>query len=491
MEFLVILVGFIALLMAMSARKGVASLQLQLNGVLARLSRLQDELEDLRRQRPNAPAPEAPAPASQVPVTPAVAAPAPPPEAATPPPEPPPAVAPASGPEAAVPAPDTRPDRYHAGGEARHALGGVGRRPPAGIGWPAAGAFLDRARHLRPRRAHRARSPIFAGVDCRRRMVPPQRARFAGRGDSRRARAEHPHRRRHCQCVRHRLCRLRALPVHRPGRGFRPARHHRRRHHAGRRPARTGAGGPRSGGLASGAAARVVADAEPLAAGDLSRRRRRRSLRARPLPSLAVARLRGGGGRVLLGPGPVGPDRRQHCRRLGVGAVRAHRLATGTRGHLPGARAASRHAGRGRSTRLGCDGGAGRTVGARGTRPGCRPVQHAVDRLRHRRHGDPCAHLVAQRTRRRGCRAGRCRLARRHRRLARPDGRSRAAPARSRHGRGAAGSRQRLPLHDLHNSFLPRHRPAGDVAPGARPRAARRPPPASTRWPPSCPRCWR
>ncbi len=52
MEFLVILVGFIALLMAMSARKGVASLQLQLNGVLARLSRLQDELEDLRRQRP-------------------------------------------------------------------------------------------------------------------------------------------------------------------------------------------------------------------------------------------------------------------------------------------------------------------------------------------------------------------------------------------------------------------------------------------------------
>ena len=51
---------------------------------------------------------------------------------------------------------------------------------------------------------------------------------------SRRARAEHPHRRRHRECLRHRLRRARALRVHRPGRGLRPARHHRRRHHAGR-----------------------------------------------------------------------------------------------------------------------------------------------------------------------------------------------------------------------------------------------------------------
>ena len=107
MEFLVILVGFIALLMAMNARKGVASLQLQLTSLLERLSRLQDELEDLRR-RPQAPAPDTSVvPATQVPEAPAVAAPAPPPEAETPRPEPPPTVAPPSVPE--VPAPVSDP----------------------------------------------------------------------------------------------------------------------------------------------------------------------------------------------------------------------------------------------------------------------------------------------------------------------------------------------------------------------------------------------
>ena len=48
MEFIVLVVAFIGLLMALNAQKRGASLQLQLNGVLARLSRLQDELEDLR-----------------------------------------------------------------------------------------------------------------------------------------------------------------------------------------------------------------------------------------------------------------------------------------------------------------------------------------------------------------------------------------------------------------------------------------------------------
>src|SRR5258707_758805 len=98
MEFLIILVGFIALFLALNARKGVASLQLQLNSVLTRLSRLQDELEDLRRRRPEPTAPEA-----QVPETPAVAAPVPPAEAELPQPEPPPAVAPPSVPEVAAP----------------------------------------------------------------------------------------------------------------------------------------------------------------------------------------------------------------------------------------------------------------------------------------------------------------------------------------------------------------------------------------------------
>ena len=55
MEFLVILVGFIALFLALNARKGVASLQLQLNSLLTRLSRLEDASTicgDTRRPRP-------------------------------------------------------------------------------------------------------------------------------------------------------------------------------------------------------------------------------------------------------------------------------------------------------------------------------------------------------------------------------------------------------------------------------------------------------
>src|SRR5947199_96 len=105
MEFLVIFVGFVALLLALNARKSVRALQLQLNGLLTRLSRLQDELENLRRQRPQGPAPEAPAPATQVPETPA---PAPPADASAPweMPEPEPrADEPPSEPEAPAPAP--------------------------------------------------------------------------------------------------------------------------------------------------------------------------------------------------------------------------------------------------------------------------------------------------------------------------------------------------------------------------------------------------
>jgi uncharacterized membrane protein len=64
MEFLVILVGFIALFLALNARRATASLQLQLDSVLARLSRLEDALDDLRRRSQAAPSispvPEAP-----------------------------------------------------------------------------------------------------------------------------------------------------------------------------------------------------------------------------------------------------------------------------------------------------------------------------------------------------------------------------------------------------------------------------------------------
>src|SRR5262249_7485097 len=73
MEFIVLVIAFIALLTAMAARKQGTALQLQLNGVLARLSRLQDELEGLRRASPLAPIGDAAAPARERPETPGVA----------------------------------------------------------------------------------------------------------------------------------------------------------------------------------------------------------------------------------------------------------------------------------------------------------------------------------------------------------------------------------------------------------------------------------
>src|SRR5262249_54392549 len=71
MEFIVLVVAFIGLLMALNARKRGASLQLQLNSVLTRLSRLQDELEDLRRG-PQAPTRDAAAPDREPPEVPEV-----------------------------------------------------------------------------------------------------------------------------------------------------------------------------------------------------------------------------------------------------------------------------------------------------------------------------------------------------------------------------------------------------------------------------------
>ena len=67
-------------------------------------------------------------------------------------------------------------------------------------------------------------------------------------------------------------------------------------------------------------------------------------LRTCPLASLAVARGRGGGRRVLLGSRAGGRGRQQHGRRLGVGAVRSRGPAAGTRRRVHRARAASRHA---------------------------------------------------------------------------------------------------------------------------------------------------
>ena len=81
LEFLVILVGFIALLFALNARKRAMLLQLEVTSHLARISRLEDDLEALRQRRPEAPRPEAPAVAPQVPETPPAIVPAPTPEA--------------------------------------------------------------------------------------------------------------------------------------------------------------------------------------------------------------------------------------------------------------------------------------------------------------------------------------------------------------------------------------------------------------------------
>jgi uncharacterized membrane protein len=114
LEFLVILVGFIALLFALNARKRAMLLQLEVTSQLTRISRLEDEVDTLRQRRPDAPRPEAPFAAPQVrEALPVVAAPSAseaealrPPEAPEPPrPEVPTIVPPASVPEAGAAAP--------------------------------------------------------------------------------------------------------------------------------------------------------------------------------------------------------------------------------------------------------------------------------------------------------------------------------------------------------------------------------------------------
>ena len=98
MEFLVILLGFMALLFALNARKGVASLQLQLTGLLTRVSELQDEIERMRPTR----AGEAP-PAESAPISPAEATAAPTP--ASPAQEEPPLIEPVEAPPSVPQAP--------------------------------------------------------------------------------------------------------------------------------------------------------------------------------------------------------------------------------------------------------------------------------------------------------------------------------------------------------------------------------------------------
>ena len=84
MEFIVLVIAIIALLTAMAARNRGTSLQLQLNSVLTRLSRLQEELEAFHGVVPQAPIGDAAPPARERHDTPEAAAtttPAPEPEA--------------------------------------------------------------------------------------------------------------------------------------------------------------------------------------------------------------------------------------------------------------------------------------------------------------------------------------------------------------------------------------------------------------------------
>ena len=200
--------------------------------------------------------------------------------------------------------PGTRAGQRHAGRAARHALGGMGRRPRAGARRAAAGALLDRAGRIRPRRARRARRPLLAGPRRRRRMVPPHRARLP----------------------------VEAIPAaHVPSiltaAGTVSAFGTVYAAHAlygfiGPAAAFVLLGvigiatmlaaalhGPALAGL--GLAGSLVVPllvssqrAEPVAARALSRRRRRGGLRAGPAAPLAVARGGGGRGRVPLGPRP-------------------------------------------------------------------------------------------------------------------------------------------------------------------------------------------
>ena len=329
MEFLVILVGFIALFLALNARKGVASLQLQLTGLLTRFSRLEDEIEDLRRAPagPSGPGPVAPAPHRQLRWlrccrgapggrdVPDHSRRLPPPAIGT----------------GSLPAPAAR------------------RAPRWKSGWARAGPYGSAAWRWRSAaccwcatRSSRASS----GPACAWRSARSSRSRSSPPANGSAApSAGCPSRR-----SPPRTCRA-SSPPPAPSSAFGTVyAAHALYDFIGPAAAFVLLGiigvatmlaaalhGPALAGLGlagslRGADARLLADAEPLAAGDLSRRRRRCGLRTCPLAPLAVARGRGGGGRVLLGSRAGGPGRRQHGRRLGVGAVRARRPAAGARG---------------------------------------------------------------------------------------------------------------------------------------------------------------
>ncbi|MGY3647524.1 hypothetical protein ACVWW2_002815 [Bradyrhizobium sp. LM4.3] len=140
-------------------------------------------------------------------------------------------------------------------GTARHALGGVDRRPRACARRLLHGALFDRGRPGRPRRARVPWRRVRAGAAWRRRMVAAQGEHLQHRRAADRQHSRDPHRGRHGGGVCDHLRCLRALWLPGARDRFRAARPCRARHAGRSALARACARGPRRG--------RRVRDADP------------------------------------------------------------------------------------------------------------------------------------------------------------------------------------------------------------------------------------
>ncbi|MGY4434782.1 hypothetical protein ACVWWO_007259 [Bradyrhizobium sp. F1.13.1] len=174
-------------------------------------------------------------------------------------------------------------------GTARHALGGVDRRPCARARRLLHGALFDRGRPRRPRCARVPWRRVRAGAAWRRRMVTPQGEHLQHRRAADRQHSRDPHRGRHGGGICDHLRGLRALWIPRPRDRLRAARPRRARHAGCSALARARARGPRRSRRVRDADPRLERQAELLGTLHLSRHRHRRELRPRPYPVVALA----------------------------------------------------------------------------------------------------------------------------------------------------------------------------------------------------------
>ena len=352
MDALAILIGFIALILALNARNAVKALVLQLAGHAARVRGLEEEVQRLRSLRPDTPTPAADA-------APEAAAPPPPvePERETPQPAIPPSVEPSSVPAVAAPAPAGTSLEERLGtrwavwvGGLALALGGlllVRYSIEQGVFGPgvrvALGALFALALVAGGewfRRTER-RLPVEAIPAAHVPSILTAAGTASAFGTAYAAHALYGFIGPAAAFVLLGLigvATMLAAALHGPA-----------------------LGGPRSRRLADRAAAGVVRRAQSVAARDLSRRCRGSGLCAGPAAPLAVARLGRGRRRLRLGCRHARPDRRRG-RRLVVCPVRARGPAAGSGCRLHGARAASCHARPRGHPRLDRDGGLGSPV---------------------------------------------------------------------------------------------------------------------------------